>query len=184
MTWEDFVRRIVTALDHADVPYMVTGSLASSYHGVPRGTRDVDVVIAPTREQLEALVASFPQPRFYVGADAAREALERGGQFNVIDSSSGLKADFIFRRDRPFSLREFERRERVNLAGTPVWITNAEDAIVSKLEWARRSDSERQLEDVVAILNTQSGQLDLAYIEHWVAELALTAEWKRAQAQL
>lgn len=45
-----------TALDSVGIPYMVTGSLVSSVHGVPRATQDIDVVIEPTREQLSALM--------------------------------------------------------------------------------------------------------------------------------
>src|SRR5258708_3761797 len=52
---EDFLRRICAALELNHVPYMVTGSVASSIHGDPRSTNDLDVVIAPTREQLHSL---------------------------------------------------------------------------------------------------------------------------------
>jgi hypothetical protein len=45
---DDFLRRICTALEMNHVPYMVTGSLASSVQGKPRSTNDLDVVIAPT----------------------------------------------------------------------------------------------------------------------------------------
>jgi hypothetical protein len=51
-----FLRRVCAALELNHVPYMVTGSLASSVHGEPRSTNDLDVVIAPTRDQLFSLV--------------------------------------------------------------------------------------------------------------------------------
>ncbi|MEA2326641.1 MAG: hypothetical protein QOE68_1600, partial [Thermoanaerobaculia bacterium] len=56
---DDLLRRICTALEMNHVPYMVTGSLASSVHGEPRSTNDLDVVIAPTRDQLFSLVQLF-----------------------------------------------------------------------------------------------------------------------------
>ena len=37
----------VAQLERARVPYMITGSVASSYHGEPRATRDLDIVIDP-----------------------------------------------------------------------------------------------------------------------------------------
>lgn len=37
----------ITRLERAGVPYMITGSVASSYHGEPRATRDLDIVIDP-----------------------------------------------------------------------------------------------------------------------------------------
>jgi hypothetical protein len=48
----EFLRRVTAALDTNGVPYMLTGSLASSMYGIPRATNDIDIVIAPAREQL------------------------------------------------------------------------------------------------------------------------------------
>lgn len=47
----------VAALNEASVPYMLTGSFASSFHGAPRTTQDIDIVIAPTLGSLKALLA-------------------------------------------------------------------------------------------------------------------------------
>jgi hypothetical protein len=51
---------MVGALDRAGIPYMLTGSFASSYHGTPRATQDIDIVVAPTTEQIRALVQLLP----------------------------------------------------------------------------------------------------------------------------
>jgi hypothetical protein len=47
-------------------------------------------------------------------------------------------------------------------------LQTAEDTVLSKLLWARDSDSERQLRDVHGILSTQTG-LDLPYLRLWAA---------------
>ncbi|HEY0142425.1 MAG TPA: hypothetical protein VGF48_16120 [Thermoanaerobaculia bacterium] len=47
---------------------------------MPRATNDVDVVIAPTRDQLVALLAQFPPADFYSDLDDALDALERRSQ--------------------------------------------------------------------------------------------------------
>jgi hypothetical protein len=36
--------RVIGALDRAGIRYMLTGSFASSYHGSPRATQDIDIV--------------------------------------------------------------------------------------------------------------------------------------------
>lgn len=64
------LQQLVVKLDAAGIPYMTTGSLASSVWGEPRATYDVDVVIAPTQDQLRAFVGSLPDA-FYVSAPAA-----------------------------------------------------------------------------------------------------------------
>lgn len=87
---------------------MVAGSLASTHHGEPRTTQDIDLVIDPTEGSLSAFLAGLDQNRFYIGD--AQGALARRDQFNIIDVASGWKVDLIIRKDRPFSHSEFARR--------------------------------------------------------------------------
>jgi hypothetical protein len=63
---------LARALDDAGVPYMLAGSFASSAHGAPRATQDVDLVIDPTFESLDRLLALLPSDRLYVDADVER----------------------------------------------------------------------------------------------------------------
>ena len=91
---------------------MVTGSLASSYHGEPRATLDLDVVIDPTAAALERLVDGLEAAGYYVDRDAASHALRARGQFNAIGTRNASKVDFIFRRDRPFSSRSSPAGDR------------------------------------------------------------------------
>ena len=172
---------IIRELDRAGIPHMLAGSFASSYHGDPRTTNDIDLVIAPTRTSLEAFVRSLDPAEYYVSPEAALEALGRQGQFNVIVLESGWKVDLILRKERAFSHSEFERRELAAIEETQVFVATAEDTIVAKLEWARAGESERQLRDVVGILELRGSSLDLAYIERWVAELDLHGEWQQVR---
>jgi len=177
---EAFFRRLIAALEQVGIPYMVTGSFASSAHGVVRGTRDIDVVIAPTEQQLRALVTQFPDDRYYADEGDALEALRHDSQFNIIDFRSSWKADLIMRRPRPFSHVEFERRRPYVIQGVPVFIATAEDILIAKLEWAKAGESERQIEDAAGVLAAQGASLDRAYVERWVSELGLLQQWQRA----
>jgi hypothetical protein len=177
---EAFFRRLIAALEQVGIPYMVTGSFASSAHGVVRGTRDIDVVIAPTEEQLRALVAQFPDDHYYADEADALEALRHHSQFNIIDFASSWKADLIMRRPRPFSQVEFERRRSYVIQGVPLFIATAEDILIAKLEWAKAGESERQIEDAAGVLSAQGASLDRAYVERWVGELELWPQWQRA----
>jgi hypothetical protein len=180
---EAAIRGVLKALESAGVPYMLTGSFASSFHGAPRTTQDVDIVIAPTLGSLQRLISEFPEDRYYVSREAALQAYGAESLFNVIDMESGWKIDFIVRKSRPFSIEEFERRREAELLGTSVCIASAEDVILSKLEWAKMAESERQIDDVVGILRTQGTDVDVEYVKRWVAVLALQSEWDRASAQ-
>jgi hypothetical protein len=180
---EGVLHRILRALAAADVPYMLTGSLASAIHGAPRTTQDIDIVIAPTLGSLERLLRQFPPDGYYVSRDAALAAYGTEGMFNVIDMASGWKIDFIIRKSRPFSVAEFERRRTVDLLGSRLWVASAEDVMIAKLEWAKMAESERQIADVAGILRTQGEELDLGYIERWTNALGLQDEWAKAKSK-
>ena len=160
---------------------MVVGSFASSLHGVPRTTHDLDIVIDPSREALDKFLEQVDLERYYVDADVARDALARRSLFNMIEMSTGWKLDLIVRKDRPFSIAELARRTRQLIADVEVPTATAEDTVISKLEWSKDGGSERQLGDVVGILK-KTLTLDRDYIERWVMMLGLQDPWQRALA--
>lgn len=176
---EEALLTVVRQLDSLGVPYMVTGSLASSHHGRPRTTHDADLVIEPTPESLDALVRRLAEAGFYVDAVGASEALRLRRQFNVVEMRSACKIDLIIRKDRPFSREEFRRRRETELMqGVRVVLATPEDTILSKLEWARKSgESEKQLSDVAGIVDVTTG-LDRGYIARWAKDLGVLDLWE------
>jgi hypothetical protein len=173
---------LAALLDTAEVPYMLTGSFASGYHGAPRASQDIDIVIAPTRATLDSLLSLLPEDRYYVSRDAALDAYRRQSLFNVVDFASGWKVDFICRKGRAFSTTEFNRRSPRDFSGRPVFMASAEDVLLAKLEWAKLAESERQIEDAAGIVRVQGESLDRAYVARWVAELGLERQWERTLA--
>jgi hypothetical protein len=175
----ELVADAVRRLDQSRVPYMVTGSVASSYYGEPRATLDLDIVIDPAPDALELLVAGYLTDRWYVDRMTAFDALRDHTQFNVVGPGAA-KVDYLIRRDRPFSREEFERRRQVDLLGTPAWIATVEDMIVTKLEWSIPIRSERQIRDVAAMIEVSGDSIDRRYVERWVRDLGLEDGWERA----
>ena len=107
------------------------------------------------------------------------ELLDRQGQFNAIDIRSASKIDLIVRKDRPFSVEEFGRRQRVDLSfAVGVAVVSPEDAVLPKLEWAKSTDSERQLRDVASILE-MNPRLDRRYVDGWAEALGVDHLWRR-----
>jgi hypothetical protein len=177
----DFLARLAALLEAAGIPYMIAGSFASTFHGVARATQDLDLVVDPTGTALDTFLASLDPDVYYVDPDTARDALRRRAQFNVIDMTTGWKADLIIRKARPFSIEELARRQPAELMGTRTYVATAEDSIIAKLEWAKQSDSTRQLRDVAGIVAMRGNALDLEYVERWVSELGLEVEWARVR---
>ena len=98
----------------------------------------------------------------------------------MIDLESGWKIDLMIRKARPFSRVEFERRTPAVIEGVSVPIATLEDVVISKLEWARLSESARQIEDVAALLRARGDDVDTGYVDEWVANLGVRAEWEGA----
>lgn len=178
---ETLLREIVGSLERLGIPHMVVGSFASTFHGEPRSTRDLDIVIDPTPSQLQAFLQTLSPDRVYVDSDVARDALRRRSMFNVIDMATGWKLDVIIRKARAFSIEELGRRQKGEIVGVAVDTATAEDTIIAKLEWSKASGSDRQLEDVAGILRVRGEALDADYIERWVEELELREQWDRAR---
>jgi hypothetical protein len=177
----DILRRVLGVLEHIGIPYMLTGSFASSFHGKPRATQDIDVVISATPDQLRSLVQLLPREEYYVDEGAALEAQRLQGQFNLLDLSTGWKVDFIIRKARPFSREEFDRRSMVEYEGIPLTMATPEDVLLAKLEWAKLGASERQIEDAAGILRIRQSVLDRDYLERWVRQLGLEEQWNAAR---
>jgi hypothetical protein len=176
-----FLARLAALLDAATIPYMIAGSFASTFHGVARATQDLDLVIDPGRAALDTFLSSLDPDAYYADPDTARDAFRARSQFNVIDMTTAWKADLIIRKARPFSIEEFARRQPAELLGTQTYVATAEDSIVAKLEWAKLSDSTRQLRDVAGIVAMREASLDLDYVERWVRALALETQWARVR---
>ena len=184
MSSADPLARIVSELERAGIPHMLAGSFASSYHGDPRTTHDIDLVIDPDRAALGLLVNQLESHHYYVSPEAVEEAWRRRGQFNVVLVELGWKVDLILRKERPFSREEFRRRVSARIGDVEVHVATAEDTVLAKLEWAAAGESEKQLRDVLGILEMRTGDLDLEYIERWAAELGVGGLWQEVRRRL
>jgi hypothetical protein len=167
-----FLERMIKTLNHAGIPYMISGSIGSSFHGQPRATNDADIVIDPTQQQLLVFIESLGSD-CYVSKEAALQAIANNSIFNIIDIQSGCKADLIIRKKRPFSQQEFARRIRATFPGIDVYVLSPEDSILSKLEWSKGCGSELQFKDALGVLTVQKDKLDFDYLKHWAGELGI-----------
>jgi hypothetical protein len=172
MTQLEFLAEICGKLERAGIPFMVAGSYASSYHGRPRATNDVDLVIDPTAQQLAVFLAALGSD-YYASLDAAQAAFARRSMFNIVHFDEGWKADLIIRKNRPFSGEEFQRRQPGNLQGHTLPIASPEDVILTKLEWDRITPSERQRQDALHVAVVQGSLLDQDYLRKWASVLGV-----------
>ncbi|MBT9171802.1 MAG: hypothetical protein DDT21_00175 [Syntrophomonadaceae bacterium] len=172
----DVLKDISRRLSLAGIPYMITGSMAMSLYACPRMTRDIDIVILLLDDDVDLFVTALDKD-YYLDTASIRLALRKPPHmFNVIHEKFIIKVDLILRPDTDYARTAFERRRSCDLFGQTVWVITAEDLILAKLNWARDSHSEFQLNDVRAMLRGEN--LDMFYIEKWVRDLELYAIWE------
>lgn len=180
------VRPVAEALEALGVPYYLTGSVASSAHGVARTSVDADIVAALDTRHIEPLVERLGSD-YYIPVDRLRWAVSARSSCNLIHLATMFKIDIFVTKDRPFD-REAARRARPDTVDdTPdaplVPIASAEDTILAKLEWFRRGGeiSERQWWDVVGILKVRR-DADRDYLRRWATSLGVADLLERAFA--
>ena len=165
----DIVRDISRRFEKADISYMLTGSMAMNYYAQPRMTRDIDVVIAISPDDVGRVAALF-RPDYYVSEENIRESIAHESIFNLIHQESVIKVDCIIRKNSEYRRMEFGRRQKISVLDFITFIVSKEDLIISKLSWAKESNSDVQLSDVRNLLATG---YDDAYLRDWTRELGL-----------
>ncbi|AEH51732.1 hypothetical protein [Pseudothermotoga thermarum] len=172
MSIEEILKEVLEKLERNNIEYMITGSLASNIHGVPRTTFDADIVISANFENLKKFIDEIKNS-FYVDLDMVRDAFERKSIFNLIHYETGFKIDFIVKKQGAHFDMEFERRRAYTFAGRKCFFASPEDTILSKLLWAKIGESEKQFRDALGVAKIQAENLDFEYLQKSAENLGI-----------
>lgn len=166
--------RVAAAIEASGGKYFVGGSVASSLHGDPRSTNDIDFVISLPTGCIDALVRALG-PDFELDRDMLRDALRRASCANGFYLPVLTKIDLFGLGREPYDEIEFARRRPVSVgpAGELLVIKSPEDSVLRKLLWYRAGGevSEKQWRDIVSILRVSSAEMDPTYLSEWARRL-------------
>ena len=95
---------VTQTLERLGVSYAVSGSLASSLHGVMRSTLDVDIVADMRLEHIQPLVAALSK-EFYADDEMMKDAIEHYHKGTESDNRIAFLLFDVSRPPRPFSNR-------------------------------------------------------------------------------
>ncbi|MCZ2344278.1 MAG: hypothetical protein LC104_21165 [Bacteroidales bacterium] len=175
----ELTRFVADICERLNISYRIVGSVAASLQGEPRSTNDIDMVLQLDSARVVPFCAAFPPPVFYCSLDAAREAVNARFQFNIIQTTTGLKVDIIIASDSDFDRSQLSRGSRMLIDDRhEVFVASPEDVIIKKLEYFKLGGSEKHLRDIVGILKVQAEAIDQRYIAEWIDTLSLQAEWR------
>lgn len=176
--------RVTGVLEELGIPYVIGGSLASTLYGMVRTTQDSDIITEMRPEHIQSFVSSL-QDEFFIDEEMIADSIQHNSSFNIIHRETTFKVDIFIPRPRPFQQSQLARAQRQTFElGTEISANFAspEDTILSKLEWYRLGGevSERQWRDILGVLKTRTGELDLSYLQKWAVDLKIADLLKRA----
>ena len=179
MNQGEFFSFVIDVLEELDIPYMITGSVASMAYGEPRLTLDMDVVVDLCERQAEEFCRKFGGD-FYKDLDSIFAAIRQRDHFNIIHMPSGSKIDFYQLKDDSLSQQMFlSRRQESFREDKMASFSRPEDIIINKLIFYKEGQSEKHLRDIQGMFQISGDQLDLAYIDKKTKELNLYSCWEK-----
>lgn len=171
------IQQLSVIFERLNIPYYVSGSVASSLQGEVRFTQDLDLAIDLQPEQGLLLIEAL-SPDFYISEVAVNEAIQGiTTSFNVIHLQAIEKADIFISGKDEFSVSKMNRRQlyQVEENQSSFYVCSPEDTILQKLLWLKmgQDQSQKQWRDVLGVLKLQGEGLDFAYLGVWGERLGV-----------
>jgi len=183
-TIEDLALVVILACEQEEVGYMVTGALATGLHGIPRSTKDVDLVLSMAGgsplpkvvQRLKGIVEFDPRAQF--------DTLTWGKR--IVGTSIApppFKVELFELFEDPFVTSQFQRRKQTfsSQLERSAWLPTAEDFVVQKLRWGRNKDLD-DARDVLAVQGPEN--LDMDYVSNWCEIHGTTTRFEAALAEI
>ncbi len=186
-----FAERVVRLLDDHDIGYALCGSFAAMEYSEPRLSIDVDLMILARPAQVGEIVAAFERWGVYVTPIEVivAELMPRGKPFNVIDGSSGAKADIYPVGATGLAGSAMQRRRQMVWdidSGQTAWFLAPEDVILFKLMYYRVGGeiAQKHPTDIAKMLAVIGAEIDAEYLflgAAWIGVLYLWRQLWRAR---
>jgi hypothetical protein len=182
------LKKVISTLETAGIHYMLGGSFASSFYGIPRATFDADLVVRIDPTAAAALYAAL-KDSFYADPEEIQQAAVTRHSFNLIHLETAFKVDIFPLKDDAYSKEAFSRRVKQPITDdgkTEIFIESPEDVVISKLLWHKLGGeiSAKQPADIAGVLKTMAGKLDGAYIQRWASALDLQPLLSKIESSL
>lgn len=137
---------LLKSLSDRNAKFVVIGATAAVAHGYTRVTRDLDIFIEPTRENVTRVLAALQECGYDLQGTSVDEALEKKLLFRqyVLETDihphvAGVSFDTVWKN-----------KVQYELAGIPIYFAALDDLITMKKAANRPKDQEdlRHLEEI------------------------------------
>ena len=171
MTGNEALIALLDAFSREGVPHMVVGGYSSNFWGLPRSTKDADLVVEASKLDWETILSLLP-PEMTLDDQITFETIT-GSKRDIVRIDGLVFFIEIFHlSDDPFNQERFRRRLEVELfPGLQIPIPTAEDVIIQKLRWYHLNRTrEKDFKDACDIIRRRADRLDYDQLEKWCRE--------------
>jgi len=171
-------------LNSGKFSYVVTGSIASIYYGLPRLTHDVDIILDMPVDRVDDFIRLFSPDEFYVPPkETIIEETTRSirGHFNMIDLKNGFKADFYLVGKDSLHRWALKNKKELITENHIAYIAPPEYVIVRKLEYYQEGESDKHLDDIRNIIEISSDLIDFELLEREIGNRGIINEWRKVK---
>jgi hypothetical protein len=169
MTADEAAVAVIDALESAGVSFMIVGSIASNFHGIPRSTRDADFLVHIGPSSLNDLTAALP-PGLSLLPQGSFETVTGTMRHVIVLERSAFICELFVRGDDSHDEQRFARRQKVRVLGRDAFMASAEDMIITKLRWATLAGRNKDRDDARNMIAVRGDDLDWNYIRKWCGE--------------
>ncbi|MDP4626431.1 MAG: nucleotidyltransferase family protein [Akkermansiaceae bacterium] len=168
MTGTQSLLLLLDAFAAKGIPYMVVGSYSSNFYGIPRSTKDADLVVHLSNQDWASLPAILPEG-MHLDEQMGFEMVTSSRREIVRITGSPFHIELFRLTDDDHDRSRFERRMNLEIfPGRHVQLPTAEDVIIQKLRWSAVAKRPKDYADTVSVMKMQGeAKLDWPYIEKW-----------------
>jgi hypothetical protein len=166
MSSNAIARRVVEVLNANRVEYMVVGSLSTTFHSTIRSTKDADIVLQTDLAGIAKLIANECKS-LQLDPQLGFESVTATTKIVLRAKDEEFEVELFGLSDDPHDQERFKRRICVDWLGVPMWMSSAEDALITKLRWANVIGRVKDIADAQNIIGVSGESIDWPYVESW-----------------
>ncbi|KXH70188.1 MAG: hypothetical protein AM326_01195 [Candidatus Thorarchaeota archaeon SMTZ-45] len=168
----EILKFVSSYLNDHGIEYVIVGGVAVMYHGVPRTTVDIDILLQIDDAEIDSFSDFLNSKGFNASADDMRSALIEGSYSTIFYMDTLLRLD-LQGVISTFDRLTIERAVAIEFLEVSIKLGTAEDTIVNKVLF----QGEQDIRDAHGIFQINRERLDMSYIESTCKMLGISDKW-------
>ncbi|OGC41363.1 hypothetical protein A2Y85_02100 [candidate division WOR-3 bacterium RBG_13_43_14] len=160
--FKKLLKKLAKYLSKYRIPYMIIGGQAVLYYGEPRLTKDIDVTLGITINEIALILKLVKATGLLLRIKDPVAFAKKTMVIPAFEKISGIGIDFIF-SNSPYERQAIKKAKKVHIDKVKLNIAALEDVIIHKLIAGRPRD----IEDIRSII-LKNPKYDKRYIVKWL----------------